>query len=547
MGFCAATSIAAMQGSPVGPRGRWWLAPAFFALALALVTSRSIWQPGYILQVDTVWGPRAAPVVAGFYTPVAWLQELAVRLIGGDIVARLYVVGVLFVCAWAPMFLFRRRPFWVQAPVGALGVLNPWTYDRVVEGQWGIALAAGLLFLWLGAYEWLLVNPGWRRVAGLVAVGVVVAMFAVHFIGMIVVLTLFGTIMTGQTRRRSRYWWSLLASAVLGVCLLYGVVLFFNSAGAQSSARVFGFNAADFAFFRSTPDVHYGLGVNLLGLQGYWGERLHRFATADGGFIWWPLGWLVLTGLALGGAFVRRGRAWLLVPAAIGLLASASTALPGGVAIAVNASRVFPLVAGYREPEKWSALWLLALVVLIGELLTWLVIRSRDTVGHVLAAVVCVALLLPSGLTAVRGLPTTLTPVVYPADWTSAAEYLSSHGSDATPVAVLPWHRYVILPFAGSRTTQNPASVVFPGHLIESTDPEIPNGTPETPGMEDIGTAALAASTSTCELAAALRAHGIKRVVVEPLLEGPTNSDRLLACGFRLDFGMPGRVVVLGD
>jgi hypothetical protein len=540
-------SIAAMQNSPVGPRGRWWLAPTVFALALALLAARSIWHPGYILQVDTVWGPRAAPVVAGFYAPIAWLQSMAVRFSGGDVVGRVYVVAVLFMSAWAPMFLFRRQPFWIQAPVGALGVLNPWTYDRVVEGQWGIAMAAALLFLWLAAFESLLLRPGWRQAAVLAGVGVLIAMFAVHFIGMIFVLTLAGTFMSGLTMRPSRYWWSLGASVVLVVCLLYGAVPFFTGSDAQSIVRVSDFQAADFSFFRSTPDPRYGLGINLLGLQGYWGERLQRFAIADGGFSWWPLGSLVLTGLALTGAFVRRQRAWLLLPAALGLLVSASTALPGGVALAETVSRAVPLLAGYREPQKWSALWLLALVVLNGELLTWLAARGRETRGQLVAAVMGVTLLLPTGMTVLRGVPTTLTPVGYPADWTSAADYMASRGLDDVPVAVLPWHLYVTLGFAGSRTTQNPASVVFPGRLVESADPEIPQRARQNRGLEDIGAAALGGSVGTCNLATAMRAHGIKRVVVEPILEGPKNAEQLLACGFRVDFGSAGRVMVLGD
>ena len=536
-----------MQDPRARPPGRWWLAPTAFALALALIAARSIWHPGYILQVDTVWGPRAAPVVADFYAPIAALQSLAVSLVGGDVVGRIYVVGVLFTCAWAPMFLFRRQPFWVQAPVGALGVLNPWVYDRIVEGQWGIALAAALLFFWMAAFEWLLLRPGWPRVANLAGLGVVIAMFAVHFIGMILVLTAAGTVMSGLTRRRSRYWWSLAATVVLGIGLLYGAVPFFAGAGAQSSARVFGFQPADFAFFRSTPDPRYGLGINLLGLQGYWGERLQRFATSDGGFIWWPLGSLVLMNLALAGAFLMRHRAWLVVPAALGLLASASTALPGGVAAAVSASRVIPLIAGYREPEKWSALWLLALVVLNGELLAWLATRELKARGQVMAAVMVVALLVPTGTMVLRGLPTTLTPAVYPADWTAAAAYLSSHGRDNSLVVVLPWHLYVTLPFTGNRTTQNPATVLFPGDLVQSTDPEIPGRTPEDRVSEDIAAAALAEGGDTCSLADAIRAHGINLVVVEPLLEGPTNAARLLACGFRLDFGSRGQVMVLGD
>jgi hypothetical protein len=536
-----------MQDSPVGPRGRWWLAPTVLALALALLAARSIWHPGYILQVDTVWGPRAAPVAAGFYAPIAWLQSVAVGLAGGDIVGRVYVVGVLFTSAWAPMFLFRRQPFWVQAPVGALGVLNPWTYDRVVEGQWGIAMAAALLFFWLAAFELLLLRPGWWQVALLVGVGVVIAMFGVHFVGMILVLTLAGTIVSGSTRGRSRYWWSLGATAALVLCLLYGAVPYFTGVGAQSSARVSDFQAADFTFFRSTPDPRYGLGINLLGLQGYWGERLQRFATADGGFSWWPLGSLVLAGLALLGSYVGRHRAWLLIPAGVGLALSASTALPGGVDLLVRASRIVPLVAGYREPEKWSALWLLALVVLNGGLLSWLARRGREAMGQALAAVMGAALLLPTGMTVLRGAPTTLTPVAYPADWTSAAAYMSSHGLDHARVAVLPWHLYLTVGFTGGRTTQNPASVIFPGRLVESSDPEIPRRPPQNRGLEDIGAAAIGENGGTCDLAAAIRAHGISRVVVEPLAEGPKNAEQLLACGFRIDYGSTGQVMLLGD
>ena len=63
------------------------------------------------------------------------------------------------------------RPGMPAASAAFLGALNPWVYDRMVEGQWGVVVAAAGLFLWVAAWEALQASPGARRALVLALTG----------------------------------------------------------------------------------------------------------------------------------------------------------------------------------------------------------------------------------------------------------------------------------------------------------------------------------------------------------------------------------------
>src|SRR5947208_2255572 len=74
-------------------------------------------------------------------------------------------------------------------PAGFLGALNPFVYDRLVEGQWYVVIAAAGLFLWLAAWEALQARPGFRRAALLAVCGAAIVSFDPHSIGPLALLT----------------------------------------------------------------------------------------------------------------------------------------------------------------------------------------------------------------------------------------------------------------------------------------------------------------------------------------------------------------------
>ena len=209
--------------------------------------------------------------------------------------------------------------------------------------------------------------------------------------------------------------------------------------------------------------------------------------------------------------------------------------------------RHFPVIFSFREPEKFSAMWLVATVVLIGHFLGSLDehappgLSQRATTGA--AAVIAVLLLLGAGR--VPGLlAPTLRPVAYPADWYATSTYLERHPVRGR-TAVLPWHHYFSLPFADDRLVQNPAEVFFPGDLLTAQEPEIAPGT--TDSTSDILSAATAPGRQGCRLAQALRGHGVTQVVVLPFLEGPADLEDLRRCGFDLVQGRTTSAAVARD
>ena len=228
-----------------------------------------------------MFGPRPGPVPAGLGAPVGLLQAAAVELLGGEVAGRLYAAGALFLAGFAPMVLLRRARWYARCAGAFVGALNPWVYDRMVEGQWGIVVAAAGLFLWVAAWEALQASPGggvrwsWRWPAPAVVA------FAPHMLGPVAVLAFAGGLWTRIWQDRARLVWTGASFAMLGVLLSYGVVSFLLSDEAGGYGTVKQFTRADFAFFRSVSSDDYGLLANLAGLYGYWGERVGRFALAN--------------------------------------------------------------------------------------------------------------------------------------------------------------------------------------------------------------------------------------------------------------------------
>jgi hypothetical protein len=540
----------AIGAETAGPRGtRWaWLRSVLVALGLSLLCLRSSFRSGYLLQVDAVFGPRSGPILPGFQVPVTLLQNAAAHVVGGAATGKILFVGTLFLAAFAPMVLFRRARWYAQCAAGLLAALNPWVYDRMIEGQWTVVVAAAGLFLWLAAWDELQARPSLARALLLAATAAAITAFDPHVLGPLLVL-LTGTAVGERVwRDRERLRWTFASIVMLAVLLAYGVVSFFAARYSGSYVAVRQFTRADFAFFRSTSSPDFGLVVNLVGLSGYWGERIGRFPLATADAEWWPVTTAVIVGAALAGAWLRRDRAWLLLCGVIGLAVSASTAVPGGVDAAVWVASRIPLAGAYREPEKWSALWLVALVVLATSAIEALAASrsSRRLAAPALAYAVILAALFPAGSAQIRTLRTVVRPVLYPDYWYASAAYLRKHVPRDEPVAVLPWHLYQPLRATGGRLAANPARVFFPGRLVVPHNLEIPGRETEITSRYDrIGLVAGGTVGPSCALARELRLLRIRWVLI---LDGAESSSTVLSlrrCGFSVVQGRPGFTAVL--
>jgi len=518
--------------------------------AVALPAAVTAWclhpllRPGYLLQVDAVFGPRSRISLAGFGAPLALLSHL----LGGALGGRCFAAGTIFLCGFGPMVLLRRRHWIAQLPAGLLGVLNPWVYDRLVEGQWGVAAALGVLFLWLAGWEALQRHPDWRRAALCALAGWSAVVLDVHVIGMLVVVAATSLLWHRAWRNRSQLFWGAASFLMLGAMLLYAVPSFFLGHETGSYFAVQHFGRPDLIEFRAVSGS-YGLWPNLAGLYGFWPERLGRIPLLNAGDPWWPLSTAALVALAVTGALACRERAWLLLSGLIGLAIAGSTATGVGPGVFLWLMERIPLLGAYREPEKWSALWVVALVVLGAEAVSWLANRPGPRWVGELAGPVAVAMvaatLFPAGAGMLREVPATVLPVQYPSGWIRTAAYLQEHVSPRDRVVVLPWSLYEVLPFTGKLLTANPASVVFPGNLISPNDIQIPGVVTEARSPGDLASIAINPRPGSCALQRTLSRLEVHWAIVEPAPGGEADAAALLSCGFQAQSGrLPGLVLL---
>jgi hypothetical protein len=528
---------------------RAWLWRALLLPAvLSALTLRSLFHGGYLLQVDSVFGTRWPTNVGGVGSAVSALEWLGTQTVGGEITGKLYAGGALFAVGAAAMALTRRLPWYAQCLAGLIAMFNPWVYDRMMEGQWGLVVAAAGLFLWVGAWEALQAKPGLGRAALLGAVTTVTVVFSPHTSAMLVLLGVAGAI-GGRIWRDGR--WARWLAASVGITLallLYGIVAFAVKSSPQSYATVAKVGRPDFAFFASTRAAGHGLVLGLLGLYGYWGEAIGRFPLATNGWSWWPVTALILVAAAVAGAYLCRRRAWLLVAGLIGLVIAGSTATSWGLDAATHLNSAIPLVGAYREPQKWSVLWLLAIATLAPTAVARLPSVTKSVPAEAVAYGLALAVLLPTGIATARHLKDTIDPVAYPRSWYETAAFMRTHVPRHARVTVLPWHLYEVLPFT-NRLAINPAPHFFPGRLLVSGALEIPGRYEERqPALARIGAAAHSSQKGSCSLADAIRTAHSRWVLALDMLDGPYDVAALKRCGFRIvHTSEPGGALVLLD
>jgi hypothetical protein len=465
---------------------------------------------------------------------------------GGAWAGRIYVFAALALCGVGAMLVLRDTPWWARFAGATLAMLNPFVYDRLVEGQWGVVVATGGTFVFIAAWCRMRRRPGIWSALGLAGSALLVVAFSANFAGILLVLVAALAVASSDWRAPGFRRWMLVSLGCCAALFSSGVAAFFLGTGYGSYHNVSSFTAADFVNFQSTPAPHLGLIPALVGLYGEWSERIGRYVVADASFPWWVASAAVLASFAVVAAWLRPALSWLLVLGAFAVAVSASTAFPAGQSIAVTLANHVPLVDAYREPQKWLVLWLVALVVLASTGVQVLAgtlggagrMRS-EAVGPVLAALVIAAAIAPAGWVELRHTADVVSPVQYPASWDATAAYLRRHVAPGAAVAVLPWHLYETLPFTG-RETIDPAADFFPGRLLTSADPELPG----KPPVDPIGSAA--ERGSGCALASALHDAGADRaLVITAAPAGAASLDALIRCGFATVFDADGEVEVL--
>lgn len=446
-------------------------------------------MPGYILTLDAVFTPRIpAPSGLGSDYLWQWLLHIVNIVVPSQVIEKVIFIAIPLLAGigmhrlldWLRERVGSSAKTFVWRPAlyvgGLLYVVNPFTYDRFMAGQYGVLLGYALLPFIVRLLLEFAEKPTMRRGVNIALLAVLISVLSVPTVGEIVLLA---ACVLGAAGWRHRTQPDILHaySKYLGAMLLLFVVLSgywlvpaLLGKGIIAS-QVATFTGAHTEAFATVGDTIFTRLLAVLRLQGFWAEPHQLFLLPqDHTPAWGTIRLVMWAGVVAGAAIYWRRAKWL---------AAAFTA--AGVTGALIAAGAFGSTlahVGYREPQKFVGVLALVFAVFAAcgaaRLFAW--VRSRSETQYVLTVGTALFLVLLWTSTMYWGFASQLHPRQYPQDWEKANNYLNTHEGDYN-VVFLPWHQYMSFSFAG-RIIATPATHYFDRPVIVSNDPELGNITP---------------------------------------------------------------------
>ncbi|HRC41348.1 MAG TPA: hypothetical protein PLK69_07535 [Tetrasphaera sp.] len=489
--------------------------PAALALALAIVLLGPALGPGLVLAYDLGWSPD--PRFTPFVTGVGMVAPRAVPsdavgvslglLLGAGLAQKVTLVVVLALCAAGPMYLLRALAPGASAvavaTAGVCGVWNPYVVERLAIGQWTILLGYGLVGFALRALvRWHEDNRRWPTVLTWVGVASLGGANTVIIVLAALVPALLWTLMRTRT-----------AAALLAGVVFVGAAA--SAVWALPALRAARDVAVAATVFAPRSDTPFGVLLSLVSGGGMWNSASHP-AARD--LVIPALGATLLAVLgaasAIGAARSRPAARPLAAAAVVGLLVAGASVVPG---VADRWSGLLSTLPGgglLRDSHKFVASWQVLLALGLGFLVDRLGRLRVDGAWHPVAPVaqggllLLPAMLLPS---AVWGLSARVQAVPVPVDYRATAAALSS--AEPGLVGVLPWNQYRRYPWNGARTALSIAPRAVDQQVLQND--ALPTRTGWVPGEDPVAARVSAAIAAGARPVAALRAVGVRYVLVE--------------------------------
>lgn len=555
----------------------------FWYSLLALLILAPLLKPGYILTLDMVFTPHLRPISISNSTYLfSAILHLLNFIIPSQIIEKLMLFAILIlsgVGAHRLAFVIpdRKRSDpdpestsggWTLKQVqgdrlgayfaGILYMINPFTYSRLMAGQFLVVAAYALLPWFVMTLLKFLAKPNWRSSLAIAAWAAAISILSIHFVFFLALLTLIILAFHARSiKPPDLLKFGALAVAVFLLISSYWLLPLLRGKSPEAQA-IQGFSATDTHVFRTDPGM-FGLPLNVFSLAGFWDDSQSRYELPWERVGPWPVSALALMILVVYGVVLSVKRSRRTQPTGQEILKQVQDDDRGqrdrlGIALAIvgliaamlalgDAWRPLapfshwltnhvPFYRGYREPGKFIALTALAYAYLGGKAVGRLsqgrkripdqkhldirAVGSRLSVEDDVKtgtpwAYLWLALPILLAPTMLWGFDTQLRSANYPADWYAVNQTLNHH--PATTTLFLPWHQYLSFDFAG-RVVSNPAPAFFDRPVVAGDNPEYQAGEPESPITRYVLHELIPAGQGGEDIAPSLTQHGFGFVIL---------------------------------
>lgn len=468
------------------------LSPAKTYLGLALLILGPLLLPGYILTLDMSFTPELrAPSSVNSSYPLYMLLHWLDLVLPADWIQKLLLLTIFWLAGYGMYRLVGASqtdhrsltlPTVASYAAGLFYMVNPFTYDRLMTGQFAVVFGYALLPWCLLAIWRLTTQPSRHRALVAAAWTAGLGIVSIHSLGpLLIIAGLLLALRLWQLRRQPAGQWRLLKLVGMagGVWLVVSSYWLLPAllGKSQTARTVSGFGEGDrMAFATLGANGLERLG-NVLGLQGFWAENRGMFRLPQDMLpagLWLALMVTMLVLVIVGGLALWRQQRGLA--AVLGSCIVLGAVLGAGLGAGWLA-QYLPFYAGYREPQKFAMLIALGYGVLlaygIGACWQRLSAWRRPALTHRLLAVSALSLPILLTPTMAWGTAGQLQASDYPAGWYTANQQLNRDPDTRDfKTLFLPWHLYIEADFAG-RTIATPAGNFFDKPVIVSDDPEL--------------------------------------------------------------------------
>ena len=453
------------------------LAAGVLGLAVGIAVCIPWLVNGWLMLLDWVPSPHppllpkqvdglAGGLISGF--PLVLFDNLSSHVFGQK--ASIFEIFVFLIVASISMSKLLGGSRLQHLSASLFFCINPFVFDRLYVGQIGVLF--GYAFLPL-AIKSLIDARGTWSLRAWVRVGlwwVVLISCGPHFAWIfavpVAVVALFNL-------AKPKLLLGLAITVLLGLIatsyvLVAGTI---GGVGVQVGQR-------NLLSFQTSPDPHFGLIANVLGLYGFWrlGPTLAKQVITG-----WPillLGILAVTAYGYWNKYKRANKSTdkqevliIAVSGVIGLILAMGSQGPFGWLFSFAYLHI-PYFNIMREPEKFSSLLAVAESVGFGWGIGAMYSAAKGKSARIITVATAIVLVIAYEPLVFFGLAGQIKTSEYPSSWYSANKLM---GNGNGMVLALPWHLYLSYPFTQERVVANLSPGFFSRSVISGDNVQLPN------------------------------------------------------------------------